>query len=147
MDSLVTASDSSSNHKGAFFQKFRSIALTLLGLGVGYLFLIFSSAFLYAAWLHEGHSITSQFLAFSALCGVVFSAVASYLVGLIARRTPVIHATMFALMLTLSYLLPVLLFDAYEPAFVYVLNIAIALSGSMIGGWFRYWQISTQAKA
>lgn len=144
MSSLVTSPDS----KSAFYQKFRRVALTLLGLGVGYLLVIFSTAFLYAAWLHgEGHTITPQFLAFAALCGVVFSAIAAYVVGLIARRTPVIHAALFALMLSLSYLLPSVLFGSYEPAFVLVMNSAIAISGSMIGGWLRYWQISRTQNA
>lgn len=144
MSSIVTSPDS----KSEFYHKFRRIALTMLGLGVGYLLVIFSTAFLYAAWLRgEGHTITPQFLAFSALCGVVFSAIAAYVVGLIARRTPVIHAALFALMLTLSYLLPSFLFGSYEPAFVHVLNIAIAVSGSMIGGWLRYWQLNIQKNA
>lgn len=142
--SPVTPSDS----KGEFYPKFRRIALTMLGLGVGYLLVIFSTAFLYLAWLHgEGHTLTPQFLAFAAICGVVFTAIAAYVVGLVAGRKPVVHATLFALMLTVSYLLPSLLFGSYEPALVHVLNVAIAVSGSMIGGWLRYWQLSTQANA
>ncbi|MEO1394399.1 MAG: hypothetical protein AAFV90_15945 [Cyanobacteria bacterium J06634_5] len=139
MSSILTSPE----NKSPFYQKFRSIALTMLGLGIGYLLVLFSNAFLYTTWLRgEGHTITSQFLAFAAIWGVVCAAIAGYVVGLVAQRRPVIHATLFALMLTLSYLLPSLLFGFYQPALAYVLNIAIAISGSMIGGWLRYWQMS-----
>ncbi|MEL7334157.1 MAG: hypothetical protein AAFN12_18055 [Cyanobacteria bacterium J06560_2] len=128
--------------------RFRNIALTLLGLGLGYLTLCLSTQLLYIAYLSGGaRSITSQFLAFSAVCGIIFSAMGGYVAAFFARRAPVFHAALFCLMTTLLYLVPSLLFGSREPVFFAVLNVAIAISGAMIGGWFRYWQISTRNSA
>lgn len=142
MSSVITSDTNAPPPKSKLSQRLRNSALSLLGLGLGYLVLIFSTAFLYWAWLHDGnHSITPQFLAFSAIYGVVVSTLGGYIAGVVAQRKPVIHASLFALMLVLSYLIPDLLFGFREPAFVFVINCAIAISGAMIGGWFRYWQI------
>jgi len=121
--------------------KFRNAALTLLGLGSGYLVLVFSSTLVYVTYFKTGHSLTPEFMAFAAICGVFFSAVGAYVAGFLARRSPVIHAVYFCLMLSLIYTLPSLLFGTRESLFVHVVNVAIAISGSLIGGWFRYWQI------
>ncbi|MGD1895903.1 MAG: hypothetical protein ACFB16_03015 [Phormidesmis sp.] len=125
--------------------RFRNIALTMLGLGLGYLTLCLSTQLLYIAYLSgEGHSITSQFLAFSAICGVLFSAMGGYVAAFFARRAPVLHAALFCLMTTSLYIVPSLLFGSREPLFFAVLNVVIAISGAMIGGWFRYWQINSR---
>ncbi|MEL6902473.1 MAG: hypothetical protein AAFP07_16120, partial [Cyanobacteria bacterium J06606_4] len=54
---------------------------------------------------------------------------------------PVLHASLFAAMLTALYALPILLVGTLESSLVLILNVAIAISGAMIGGWLRYWQI------
>lgn len=124
--------------------KFRSTALTLLGLGLGYLVLIFSSTLVYAAYFQTGRPLTPEFMAFAAICGVFFSALGAYVAAFFARRSPVVHAVYFCLMLSLVYTLPSLLFGTRESLFVHVINVAIAILGSLIGGWFRYWQIHRQ---
>ncbi|MEL6554248.1 MAG: hypothetical protein AAFQ63_12405 [Cyanobacteria bacterium J06621_11] len=125
--------------------RFRNTALTLLGLGLGYLTLCLSTQLLYIAYLSgEGHQITSQFLAFSAVCGVIFSGLGGYITAFFARRKPVFHAALFCLMTTVLYILPGLLFGSREPLFFVVLNVAIATTGAMIGGWLRYWQIHSR---
>ena len=123
--------------------RFRNIALTLLGLGLGYLTLCLSTKLLYVIYLSSGenHRITSQFLAFSGVCGVVFSGISAYVAAFFARRAPVAHAVLFCLMTTVLYIMPSLLFGSREPLFFVVLNVAIAISGALIGGWLRYWQI------
>lgn len=126
--------------------RFRNSALTLLGLGLGYLTLCFSTKLLYVAYLSigESHQITSQFLAFSGVCGIIFSGISAYVAAFFARRAPVLHASLFCLMTTVLYVLPSLLFGSREPLFFVVLNVAIAISGALIGGWLRYWQIHSR---
>ncbi len=125
--------------------RFRNAALTLLGLGLGYLTLCLSTKALYVAYLSsDGHSITAQFLAFSAICGIVFAAFSGYIAAFFARRAPVLHAALFCLMVSLLYITPILLFGTLQPLFFVVLNVAVVVSGSMIGGWLRYWQIHSR---
>ncbi|MEL6604830.1 MAG: hypothetical protein AAFP20_16585 [Cyanobacteria bacterium J06614_10] len=125
-----------------FTEKLRPALLTLLSLGVGYLFLCVSTAVLYTVWFsQENHAYTSQFLAFAAICGLLFTTVSGYLAALVAQRKPVLHASLFAAMLTALYALPILLVGTLESSLVLILNVAIAISGAMIGGWLRYWQI------
>ncbi|MEO0769071.1 MAG: hypothetical protein AAFY72_06500 [Cyanobacteria bacterium J06649_4] len=123
-------------------QKLRPVLLSLLGMGVGYFSLCFSTALLYTLWFMDpNHFYSPRFVAFAAVFGFVLTTLCSYLVTLIARRAPVINAFVFSLMLTLVYTLPALLVGTNESLLVLVLNVAIALSGAMIGGWFRYWQL------
>ena len=126
--------------------RFRNVALTLLGLGLGYLTLSLSTALLYFAFHNMENSpiLPAQFMAMSAVFGVVFSVVSSYVAAFFARRSPVLHAGLFALMMTLLYVIPNLLFGFYVPLFFAILNVAIVVGGSMIGGWLRYWQVNRQ---
>jgi hypothetical protein len=117
----------------------RQVGLSLLAMVVGYVTLTASTLLLYYVWMQH-HSISAQFLAFAALMGVVFSALGGYVTTLIARRAPVVHATILSVLLTLLYMLSSLL--SLSPVLVFVLNTAIAVTGVMIGGWFRYWQIN-----
>jgi len=128
--------------------RFRNSALTLLGLGLGYLTLCLSTKALYVAYLSgDGHRITSQFLAFSAVCGIIFAALSGYITAFFARRAPVFHAALFCLMVSLLYIVPNLLFGSRQPVFFAVLNVAIVTSGAMVGGWLRYWQIHSRNHA
>lgn len=125
--------------------RFRNIALTLLGLGLGYLTLCLSTRLLYVAYLSGGdRAITSQFLAFSGVCGIVFALMGGYVSAFFARRSPVKHAALFCTMVSSFYLLPSLLFGSREPVFFTVLNVAIVIAGAMIGGWLRYWQVNSR---
>ena len=125
--------------------RFRNIALTLLGLGLGYLTLCFSTQLLYMGYLDGGkRAITSQFLAFSGVCGILFATMGGYVAAFFARRAPVKHAALFCAMVSAFYVLPSLLFGSREPIFFAVLNIAIVITGAMIGGWLRYWQVSNR---
>lgn len=125
--------------------RFRNIALTLLGLGLGYLTLCLSTRLLYVAYISGGdRAITSQFLAFSGVCGILFALMGGYVAAFFARRSPVKHAALFCTMVSTLYLLPSLLFGSQEPAFFAVLNIAIVIFGAMSGGWLRYWQINSR---
>ena len=125
--------------------RFRNAALTLLGLGLGYLVLIVSSTLVYTAYFQTGHLPTPEFMAFAAICGVFFSALGAYVAAFCARRSPVMHAVYFCLMLCLVYTLPSLLFGPYGLSFSYVVNVGIVVAGSLIGGWFRYCQIHRQS--
>ncbi|MEO0886102.1 MAG: hypothetical protein AAFY54_09195 [Cyanobacteria bacterium J06648_10] len=126
--------------------RFRNVALTLLGLGLGYLTLSVSTALLYGAFrsIENPQMLPAQFMAMSAVCGVVFSVASSYIAAFFARRSPVLHASLFALMMTLLYLIPSFLFGFRAPLFFAILNVAIVVGGSMIGGWLRYWQMNRQ---
>ncbi|NJM96493.1 MAG: hypothetical protein HC800_04130 [Phormidesmis sp. RL_2_1] len=87
-----------------FYLQLRPVLLTLLGLGVGYLTISMPTALLYSVWLSgEGHAITSQFLAFAAICGLGFSALSGYLTALVAQRAPLAHAGAFCLMLAILW--------------------------------------------
>lgn len=126
--------------------RFRGAALTLLGLGLGYLTLSLSTAMLYFGFrsIENPQLLPSQFMAMSAVFGVVFSLISGYVAAFFARRSPVVHAGIFALMMTLLYLIPNLLFGFREPLFFVLMNLAIVISGAMIGGWLRYWQVNRQ---
>lgn len=122
--------------------RFRNIALTLLGLGLGYLTLCLSTRLLYVVYLSGGdRTISPQFLAFSGLCGIFFALASGYISAFFARRSPVKHAALFCVMVSTLYLVPSLLFGSHEPVFFTVLNIAILTIGAMSGGWLRYWQV------
>ena len=125
--------------------RFRNIALTLLGLGLGYLTLCLSTRLLYVVYLSGGdRTINPQFLAFSGMCGIVFSLASGYVSAFFARRSPVKHAALFCIMVSALYLIPSLLFGSREPVFFAVLNIAIVIAGAMSGGWLRYWQVANR---
>lgn len=127
------------------YQKLRPILLTVLSLGVGYLTISVTTALLYSVWLSdEGHTFTSQFLAFAAIAGLGFATLSGYLAALVAQRSPVKHAALLSLMLTVIWAISSFLFGSIETLFISLLNIAIALSGVMTGGWLRYIQIATQ---
>ncbi len=128
------------------YLKMRPILLTLLSLSVGYLTISMTTALLYAVWLSgEGHTFTSQFLAFAAVAGLGFATLSGYLAALVAQRAPVKHAALFSLMLTAIWGGSTFLFGSVESPFISLLNIAIALTGVMTGGWLRYIQMATQA--
>ena len=104
---------------------------------------------LYFVFYKIGNSqlLPAQFMAMAAVGGVVFSGLSGYVAAFCARRSPVIHAGLFGLMMALLYLVPNLLFGFSEPLFFAMMNIAIVLGGSMIGGWVRYWQMTRQRNA
>lgn len=126
-----------------FYQKLKPIVSTILALVVGYLTLSISTALLYAVWLSgEEHTITSQFLAFAAVCGLGFATLSGYLTALVAQRSPIAHAAGFSLLLTVIWAISTFLGGAREPLLIAFLNIAIAIAGVMTGGLLRQLQIS-----
>lgn len=126
-----------------FYQtKLRPALLTLLSLGVGYLTICVCTGVLYSVWGSTGHMLSSKFLAFAAICGLVFATLSGYLAAFAARRAPVLHAAGFALMLTAVWAFSLVMYGSVESLLTMLINIAIAISGSMIGGWLRYWQIN-----
>ncbi|MEL6879488.1 MAG: hypothetical protein AAGM27_07875 [Cyanobacteria bacterium J06554_3] len=128
--------------KDFYHTKLRPALLTLLSLGVGYLTICICTSMLYTVWSGTGHMLSSKFLAFAAICGLVFATLSGYLAAFAARRAPVLHAAGFALMLTGVWAFSLVMYGSIESLLTMVLNIAIAISGSMIGGWLRYWQIN-----
>lgn len=63
--------------------RFRNSAFTLLGLGLGYLTLCLGTRALYVTYISgDGHKITAQFLACSAVCGIIFAALSGYITAL-----------------------------------------------------------------
>ncbi|MBE9062601.1 hypothetical protein [cf. Phormidesmis sp. LEGE 11477] len=125
--------------------------LTVLALLLGYLTLSVSTTLLYAAWMSttsvsgEVHTITAQFVAFAGICGLGFATLSGYIVGLVARRAPVAHTAVFSLMLMIIWLASTFIGSAKEPLSISILNIAIALTGIMTGGWIRYAQTKEMA--
>ncbi|MGB3293815.1 MAG: hypothetical protein WBB01_12580 [Phormidesmis sp.] len=127
------------------YQKLRPILLTCLSLGVGYLTISVATALLYGVWLSgDGHALTSQFLAFAAVCGLGFATLSGYLTALVAQRAPITHAGGFAVMLTIIWAISTFLIGSAEPIFISLLNIAIALTGVMTGGLMRLLQVNAK---
>ncbi len=130
--------------------------LTVIALILGYLTLSVSTAILYAIWMTSlGTStnslggeipvMTSQFMAFAGVCGLGFATLSGYIVGLVARRAPVAHAAAFSLMLMVIWVASRFLGESDESLLISILNIAIALTGAMTGGWIRSIQMQTAA--
>ncbi len=80
-------------------------------------------------------------MAFTGVCGLGFATLSGYIVGLVARRAPVIHAAAFSLMLAMIWTACIFFGESEEPLWISVLNIAIALTGVMTGGLIRQAQM------
>lgn len=121
--------------------------LTALALLIGYLTLSISTALLYSTWMSiamagsEMYVVPVQFIAIAGICGLGFATLSGYLVGLVARRAPVAHAAVLSLMLIVTWALSTFIGESKEPSLISILNIAIALTGTMVGGWIRYAQV------
>lgn len=127
------------------YQRLKPVISTILALVVGYLTISISTALLYAVWLSGGgHTLTSQFLAFAAICGLGFATLSGYLTALVAQRSPIAHAAGFSLLLTVLWAMSTFLGSAREPLLIAFLNIGIAIAGVMTGGLMRQLQIGGQ---
>jgi len=86
-------------------------------------------------------------LAVFGICGLGFATLSGYLVGLVARRAPIAHAVALSLMLIAIWVTATswntTVLGGSGRSLVAALNIAIALTGTMVGGWLR----STQTQA
>ncbi|MEL7225110.1 MAG: hypothetical protein AAGL17_09620, partial [Cyanobacteria bacterium J06576_12] len=67
----------------------------------GYLTLSISVALLFTAWsIGVGQEVTSQFLAFAAVCSLGFATLSGWLTGLVAQRAPIFHSGLLAVLLS-----------------------------------------------
>lgn len=120
------------------------MVLTVLSLIIGYLTLSMSNALLYATWLSgEGHTLTSQFLAFASICGLGFATLSGWLAALVAQRAPITHAIALSLMVAIIWACYTFTGESAnaEPLSLSFLDIAISVFGIMTGGWLRLTQM------
>ncbi|MEM9088307.1 MAG: hypothetical protein AAGC93_06130 [Cyanobacteria bacterium P01_F01_bin.53] len=122
--------------------------LTILALVIGYLTLSISVALLYTAWFSgAGHEVTSQFLAFASICSLGFATLSGWLTALVAQRAPIAHAGGLALLMSVIWGLSTFTAKTSEPLSVAVLNLAIGVTGVMVGGWWRLRQMKARDQA
>jgi len=129
--------------------------LTVLSLVIGYLTLSISVALLFTAWsVGMGQEVTSEFLAFAAVCSLGFATLSGWLTGLVAQRAPIFHSGLLAVLLSIVWAVSTFaggstdaaIVDgpAAEPLSVAVLNLAIGVTGVMAGGWLRLGQMKAR---
>ncbi|MEL7334159.1 MAG: hypothetical protein AAFN12_18065 [Cyanobacteria bacterium J06560_2] len=136
--------------------------LTLLSLVVGYLTLSISVALLFTAWsVGVGQEVTSQFLGFAAVCSLGFATLSGWLTGLVAQRAPIFHAGLLSGLLSVVWAISTFAgppstssasaaatdIPAAEPLSVAVLNLAVGVTGVMVGGWLRFRQMKARDAA
>ncbi len=127
-----------------------AIVSTVLALGLGLLTLGTSTALLYSTCIGTagpGGRTQMSMLAVFGVCGLGFATLSGYIVGLVARRAPIAHATALSLILITAWVAATVwdatVLGGSDRALVAALNIAIALTGTMTGGWLRSTQIRT----
>ena len=124
------------------------MVLTILALVIGYLTLSMSVALLYATWFSTvGQTVTNEFLAFASICSLGFATLSGWLTALVAQRAPVAHAGGLALLLAVVWGISTFGSETSEPLSVAVLNLAIGITGVMVGGWWRLRQMKARDKA
>ncbi len=115
--------------------------LTILALVVGCLTISLSSALLCATWPGEaGNEMSLQLLAFASVCALGFATLSGWLTALVAQRAPMAHAIALASTLAIIgglYALGV----SVEGRSLLLLNLAIAATGVIAGGWLRLRQM------
>ena len=122
--------------------------LTILSLVIGYLTLSVSVALLYATWFSmPGHEVTSQFLAFAAVCSLGFATLSGWLTALVAQRAPIAHAAGLSLLLAVVWGISTFAGSSTEPISMAVLNLAVGVIGVMTGGWWRLRQMKARDRA
>lgn len=125
-----------------------SMILTALSLVVGYLVISMSTALLYATWLSgAGSEITSEFLAFAAICGLGFATLSGWLTALVAQRAPITHAIALSLVLAIIWGLYTFTGESKGDLNFSLLNAAIGIVGVMAGGWIRLAQMKRGDRA
>lgn len=141
------------------------MVLTILSLVVGYLTLSISVALLFTTWsVGVGQEVTSQFLAFAAICSLGFATLSGWLTALVAQRAPIFHAGLLSVLLTVVWAVSTFASSpadslavgpsaiepsaigssAVEPLAVSLLNIAVGVTGVMTGGWLRLRQMKAK---
>ncbi len=125
-----------------------AIVSTVLALIIGLLTLGTSTALLYSTWTDTaGVSTGAQMstLAVFGICGLGFATLSGYMVGLLARRAPVAHAAALSLILIAAWgastVWDMTVLGGPDQSLVAALNLAIALTGTMVGGWLRSTQM------
>ncbi len=122
--------------------------LTILSLVVGYLTISISTALLYATWLSSsGQEVTSQFLAFAAICSLGFATLSGWLTALIAQRAPIAHAIALTLMIAIIWGLYNFTGEPKQPPYRSLLNLSLNTTGVMAGGWLRLAQMKARDAA
>ncbi|MGD1895901.1 MAG: hypothetical protein ACFB16_03005 [Phormidesmis sp.] len=127
--------------------------LTILSLVVGYLTLSISIALLYTAWFSgAGHEATGQFLAFAAVCSLGFATLSGWLTALVAQRAPLFHAGLLAILLAAVWGISTFAGSSAEaastePMSVAILNLAVGVTGVMVGGGWRLKQMKAKDSA
>ncbi|MEM6598666.1 MAG: hypothetical protein AAF810_10710 [Cyanobacteria bacterium P01_D01_bin.36] len=133
------------------------MVLTILSLVIGYLTLSISVALLFTAWsIGVGQEVTSQFLAFAAVCSLGFATLSGWLTGLVAQRAPIFHSGLLAVLLSVIWAISTFAGGSadsvadpstVEPLSVAILNLAVGVTGVITGGWLRFRQMKARDAA
>ena len=127
------------------YQKLKPIVSTRFALVVGYLTISLSTALLYAIWLSNSEQTPTAELAFAATCGLGFATLSGYLTALVAQRSPIAHTASLSLLLVFLWAMSTFSSSA-EPLSIAFLNIGIAITGVMTGGFLRQRQLNPRSK-
>ena len=126
--------------------------LTILSLFIGYLTLSVSIALLYSvgvstpAFSSAGQGAIAQFMAFAAVCSLGFATLSGYLTAMVAKRAPIFHTGLLAVLLTVIWGISTFFGSAAQPLSVAILNLVTGVAGVMTGGWWRLRQMRASTK-
>ncbi len=126
--------------------------LTILSLFIGYLTLSVSIALLYSVgastpeFSSAGQGAIAQFVAFAAICSLGFATLSGYLTAIVAKRAPIFHAGLLAVLLTVIWGISTFFGPTAQPLSVAILNLATGVAGVMAGGWWRLRQMRANAE-
>ncbi|MEL7225111.1 MAG: hypothetical protein AAGL17_09625 [Cyanobacteria bacterium J06576_12] len=100
--------------------------------------------------------MTSQFLAFAAVCSLGFATLSGWLTGLVAQRAPIFHSGLLAVLLSVIWAISTFAGGSadsvadpstVEPLSVAILNLAVGVTGVITGGWLRFRQMKARDAA
>ncbi len=128
--------------------------LTILSLLIGYLTLSVSIALLYSIGIGTGlgvtelgppdQAMTASFMAFAAVCSLGFATLSGYLTAIVAKRAPVFHTGLLAVLLAAVWGVSTFLLPSVEPLSMAILNLVIGVAGVMAGGTWRLRQMKAK---
>jgi hypothetical protein len=105
-------------------------------------------ALLFSVWLSvPTHTVTPEFMIFAVLFGLGAAIGSGYLTALAAPGAPFAHALGLAALSVIAWGVSTFGHDTPEPLWFRVANLTSVLSGILIGGYLRQWQIANKAEA
>ncbi len=124
------------------------MVLTILSLFIGYLTLSVSVALLYAAALGSPKPEQTIFIAFAAIGSLGFATISGYLTAIVAKRDPIFHTGLLAILFTTSWVVVIVFLPTFlpmtKPLSVAVSSLTAGVLGIMAGGWWRLQQTKTR---